>query len=37
MEMMHITTKEDGHQKPTEQVDRGEDTAVEITKKGAIR
>jgi hypothetical protein len=34
---MHITLKEDVHQKPTEQVDRGEGTAVEITKEGEIR
>jgi hypothetical protein len=32
-----MTTKEDVHQKPTEQVDRGEDTAAEITKEGEIR
>jgi hypothetical protein len=37
MERMHITTKEDIHQKSTEQVDRGEDTAAGITKEGEIR
>jgi hypothetical protein len=34
---MHITIREDVHQKATEQVDRGEDTAAEITKEGEIR
>jgi hypothetical protein len=34
---MHITTKVGVHQKSTEQVDRGEDTAAEITKEGEIR
>jgi hypothetical protein len=34
---MHLTIKEDAHQKPTKQVDRGEDTAAEITKESEIR
>jgi hypothetical protein len=34
---MRITIKEDVREKPTEQVDRGEDTAAEITKEGKIR
>jgi hypothetical protein len=34
---MHITIKEDVHQKPIEQADRGEDTAAKITKEGEIR
>jgi hypothetical protein len=29
--------KDDVYQKATEQVDRGEDTAAEITKEGEIR
>jgi hypothetical protein len=33
MERTHIITKEDVHQKSTEQVDRGDDTASGITKK----
>jgi hypothetical protein len=37
MERMHIITKEDVHQKSTEQVDREEDTAAGITKEGEIR
>jgi hypothetical protein len=34
---MHITTKEDVHQKSIEQADRGEDTAAGITKEGGVR
>jgi hypothetical protein len=34
---MHITTKEDAHQNSIEQVDRGENTAAEITTQGEIR
>jgi hypothetical protein len=37
MERTHITTKEDVHQKSTEQVDRGDDIAAGITKEGKIR
>jgi hypothetical protein len=37
MERTHIITKEDVHQKSTEQVDRGDDTAARITKEGEIR
>jgi hypothetical protein len=37
MERMHITIKEDVHQKAIEQVGRGEGTATEITKEGKIR
>jgi hypothetical protein len=37
MERTHIITKEDVHQKSTEQVDRGGDTAVGIIKEGEIR
>jgi hypothetical protein len=37
MEKTHTTTKEDVHQKSTEQVDRGDDTAAGIIKEGEIR
>jgi hypothetical protein len=37
MERTHITTKEDGHQKSTEQVDRGDDIAAGIIKEGKTR
>jgi hypothetical protein len=37
MERMHITTKEDVHQKSTEQVDKEDDIATEITKEGKVR
>jgi hypothetical protein len=37
MERTHIITKEDVHQKSTEQVDREDDTAAGITKEGEIR
>jgi hypothetical protein len=37
MKRMHITTKEDVHQKSTEQVDKEDDTAAEITKEGEVR
>jgi hypothetical protein len=37
MERTHIITKEDVHQKSTEQVDKGDDTAAGITKEGEIR
>jgi hypothetical protein len=34
---MHTTTKEDVHQKLTEQVDKEDDTVAEITKEGEDR
>jgi hypothetical protein len=34
---MHTTTKEDVNQKSTEQVDKEDDTATEITKEGEDR
>jgi hypothetical protein len=37
MERTHIIIKEDFHQKLTEQVDKGDDTAAGITKEGKIR
>jgi hypothetical protein len=37
MERMHIITKEDDHQKSTEQVDKGDDTAAGIIKEGKTR
>jgi hypothetical protein len=37
IERTRITIKEDVYQKPTEQVDRGEDTATEITKEDKIQ
>jgi hypothetical protein len=37
MERTYIITKENVHQKSTEQVDRGDDTAAGITKEGEIR
>jgi hypothetical protein len=37
MERTHIITKENVHQKSTEQVDRGDDTTTRITKEGEIR
>jgi hypothetical protein len=37
MERMHTTTKEDVHQKSTEQVDKEDDTTAEITKEGEDR
>jgi hypothetical protein len=37
MERMHITTREDVHQKSAEQVDRGGDTAAGIAKEGELR
>jgi hypothetical protein len=37
MERTHIIAKEDVHQKSTEQVDGGDDTAAGITKEGKIR
>jgi hypothetical protein len=37
MERTRITTKEDDHQKSIEQVDKGGDIAVGITKGGEIR
>jgi vacuolar-type H+-ATPase subunit I/STV1 len=37
MERTHIITKEDGHQKSTEQVGKGDDTVAGIIKKGETR
>jgi hypothetical protein len=37
MERTHIITKEDVHQKSTEQANRGDDTAAGIIKEGEIR
>jgi hypothetical protein len=37
MERTRITTKEDVHQKSTEQEDRGDDTAAGITMMGKVR
>jgi hypothetical protein len=36
-ERMHITIKEDVHQKSIEQVDKEDDTIAEITKEGEVR
>jgi hypothetical protein len=37
MERTHTTTKEDGHQKSIEQVNRGDDTVAVIIKEGETR
>jgi hypothetical protein len=37
MERTHIITKEDDHQKLTERVDKGDDTAAGIIKEGETR
>jgi hypothetical protein len=37
MERTHIITKEDDHQKSTERVDKGDDTAAGIIKEGETR
>jgi hypothetical protein len=37
MERTHIITKEDGHQKSTERVGKGDDTTAGIIKKGGTR
>jgi hypothetical protein len=37
MERTHIITKEDDHQKSTERVGKGDDTAAVIIKKGGTR